>query len=180
MKKFLLVLAIVVFIIILFAAYLGLFTNIKVEDKEAGGYKVVGREFVGDYSKAGKWMLDVDKELRSNGVISTKGFGIYYDDPKTVPSDKCRSFVGNILEDKDHGRMDELQSKGFKLDSILIKNSIVTYFPIKNMLSYMVAPMKVYPVFSKYIKEKGYTVTKSIEIYDIPNKRIEFIMQYDK
>lgn len=183
MKKSVLVLLVVLLVLIFMvfmAGYIGIFTNIKIEEKEVGGYKVVGKEMRGSYSKVGELMMDVDKQLKDIGINSTKGFGIYYDDPKTVPADSCRSFVGNVLEEKDEGRMDELALKGFKIDSIPFKNSIVAYFPIKTRLSYMIGPMKVYPEFSKYINEKGYKVTGSIEIYNIPDKRIEFIMQYDK
>lgn len=176
----LVVVLLVITLLLLLVGYIGLFTTIKIEEKTVGGYKLAGKEFVGPYSKVGKLIMDVDKKLKDIGVISTKGFGIYYDDPKNVPADSCRSFVGNVLEEKDQGRMDELALKGFKIDSIPFKNSIVAYFPIKTRLSYMIGPMKVYPEFSKYINEKGYKVTRSIEIYNIPDKQIEFIMQYDK
>jgi len=41
----------------------------------------------------------------------------------------------------------------------------------------MVGPMKVYPVLNKHMTEKGYTVTTSaIELYDVANKMIYFMM----
>jgi len=33
--------------------------------------------------------------------------------------------------------------------------------------------LKVYPVMSKHFNEKGYIATISIEIYDMPNQRID-------
>jgi hypothetical protein len=172
--------ALVISSVLIFMGYIGFFAKINIEDKEEGGYTVVGKEFVGEYSKVGKSMLDVDKELKNVGIASTKGFGIYYDDPQKVPSDKCRSLVGDILEEKDLNRIEELKGKGFKVDTITRISSIVAYFPIKSSWSYMIGPMKVYPEFSKYISEKKYKTTKSIEIYDVPNKKIIFIMPYSK
>jgi hypothetical protein len=43
----------------------------------------------------------------------------------------------------------------------------------------MVGPMKAYPILSKYTIDKCYAVTKSIEIYDIPAKKIFYIMQIE-
>lgn len=86
--------------------------------------------------------------------------------------------MGNILEEKDFSRISELKSAGFKVDSVPIAKSVVSEFPLKNALSYMVGPVKVYPVLSKYMSEKRYKSTLSLEIYDMPNKKITFIMQY--
>ena len=178
LKTILIILSVIIVVFTLFSWYIGLFTKVEVEEKVEGGYTVVGKEFVGQYAKAGKFMKDVDNELTELGITSTKGFGIYYDNPRTVAPEKCRSFVGNILEEKDYGRIDELQSKGFKVDTIPTTTSVIAYFPIKSDMSYMIGPIKVYPELSKYISDNGYKVTSSIEIYDVPNKKILYIMQY--
>jgi hypothetical protein len=180
LKIFLLIVVLIVSSLTLFTWYLGLFSAIEVEDKIAGGYIVAGKDFKGKYSKAGTFMLEVEKELQFAGINSTKGFGIYYDNPKTVAPEECRSFVGNILSENDYGRIDELKSKGFKLDTILAASSVVAYFPIKSNMSYIIGPIKVYPELSKYINKNEYKISESIEIYDIPNKQIEYIMQYKK
>jgi hypothetical protein len=57
---------------------------------------------------------------------------------------------------------------------------VVAEFPLKTSLSYMVGAMKAYPVLSKYIAEKNYKVTSSLEVYDMSAKRIKYIMQYNK
>ena len=178
LKIILTTLSAIIIILLLFGWYIGFFKSIIVEEKEEGGYKVVGMEITGPYSKVGKSMMDIDKKLKDSGIICTKGFGIYYDDPKIIPAEKCRSFVGNILEEKDFSRISELKSAGFKVDSVPIAKSVVSEFPLKNALSYMVGPVKVYPVLSKYMSEKRYKSTLSLEIYDMPNKKITFIMQY--
>lgn len=165
-------------IALLIAWYVGFFNEVKIEEKKEGGYKVVGMEFTGPYSKVGRLMTDVDKKLKDMGIESTRGFGIYYDDPKVIPSEKCRSFAGNILEEKYFDKAQELESSGFRVDSVPIKNAVVAEFPIKNSLSYMIGPMKVYPAFSEYLNKKGYKPDLSMEVYDIPNKKIIYIMQY--
>jgi len=178
LKTLLIILSVIIVLFTLFSWYIGLFTNVEVEEKIEGGYTVVGKDFVGPYAKAGKFMTEVDAELTELGIKSTKGFGIYYDNPRTVAPDKCRSYVGNVLEEKDYERINELQAKGFKVDTIPATTSVVAYFPIKTNMSYMIGPIKVYPKLSKYISDKGYKMTSSIEIYDVPNKNIIYIMQY--
>jgi hypothetical protein len=59
-----------------------------------------------------------------------------------------------------------------------LANSVVVEFRAKSMFSYMIGPIKAYPVLNKYLKEKNYTVTTSLEIYDMPNKMIYYVMQY--
>lgn len=163
-------------IIILFTWYIGYFRHIAVSEKTEGGYTLVGLEFSGPYSEAGKNIMNVNDKLEKIGINSVKGFGIYYDAPNSIPSEKYRSFVGNILEEKDYKRIAELKSAGFKVDSVPYTNSIVTEFPLKNFLSYMVGPMKVYPVISEYTNAKGCKTSFALEIYDTPNKKIVYIM----
>ena len=120
------------------------------------------------------------RKLKSFGLVSSKGFGIYYDDPKATPQDKCRSFVGNIIEKKDFDKIQELKASGLKIDSIPVSNTVVTEFPIKTSLSYMIGPMKAYPAISKYINERKYKVTLTFEVYDMKKEKILFNIQYDK
>lgn len=178
LKIILITLASLFFIILLCGWYIGFFKNIEPTEKQEGGYTAAGMEFTGPYSKAGKYIMDVDNKLKAMGIACEKGFGIYYDDPKAVPAEKCRSFVGNILEEKDFNRIPELKSAGFRIDSIPRAKAVIAEFPIKNTLSYMFGPMKVYPALSKYMSEKGYKCALSLEVYDTPNKKIIFIMQY--
>jgi hypothetical protein len=165
-------------IILLTGWYMGYFDHINVAEKEEGGYKVIGVNVIGPYANVAKDMENVNKQIKDMGVVSTKGFGIYYDDPKMVSAEKCRSFVGNIIEEKDFELVSKLKPEGLQIDSIPKTKSLVAEFPIKNSLSYMIGPMKVYPELSKHMSEKGYETALSVEIYDIPNKKIIFMMQY--
>lgn len=178
LNKILLIIGILVVIVVGFLAYMGFFSTVKVDEKEEGGYTVAGMEIVGPYSKVGQYIGDVNKKLKEIGINSTKGFGIYYDDPKTTPNEKCRSFVGNIIDEKDFDKIKYIQSIGLKMDSIPKAKAVVAEFPIKNMMSYMTGPMKVYPVISKHLTDKKYTSALSFEVYDNVQNKIIFAMQY--
>lgn len=176
-NKILLIAGILLAITVGFLVYMGFFSTINVEEKEEGGYTIAGTEIVGPYSKVGKQIGEVDKKLKELGINSTKSFGIYYDDPKITPKEKCRSFVGNIIDEKDFDKIKFIPSIGLMVDTIPKVNAVTAEFPIKNMMSYMIGPMKVYPVISKYMMDKKYKSGSSIEIYDKVEKKIIFIMQ---
>ncbi|MBP7496593.1 MAG: hypothetical protein KA792_02900 [Bacteroidales bacterium] len=180
LKRIILILLIFIGVLLISMWYLGFFTNINIEKREAGGFIVAGIDYTGKYSEVNKPMMEVDKKLRDMQVACTKGFGIYYDDPKDKPENKCRSFVGNIIEEKDYNRLEDISKAGLKTDSIALLSSLYAEFPIKSKFSYFMGPMKIYPKFKKIIEEEKLKPLLSIEVYDIPNKKIYFIFQYTK
>ncbi len=157
----------------------GAFESITVRERNVGGYKLAGLEYTGSYKKSGKFMEEVEKKLNDTGFTYNEGFGIYYDDPKNTPEDKCRSFIGGIIKDMDDDKISKLKAHGFRVDSVMKAPSIVVEFPIKSKASYMIGPMKAYPEISKRLSEKGHKSKLALEIYDIPQKKILYITQYE-
>jgi hypothetical protein len=183
MKTFKIIAIVVIAIVIaVFAAswWLGFFTKVTVVDKQEGGYILVGENFTGDYAKSGEPMLRVDAKLKSVGINCSKGFGIYYDNPKTTPREKCRSFLGNILEDRYFPRIDEIKKLELKIDTVRLKQSLVIEFPYKSRMSFFIGPMKAYPALSEYAEKHYYKASLAMELYDMPMKKIFYIMQYEK
>lgn len=159
--------------------YIGFFKRLKIKDSEEGGFIVVGLEYTGRYSNTGKLMLNVEEKIKTSKITSNVGFGIYYDDPQVIQEDKCRSFIGHILEEKDYDKIPELISVGLKVDRIPKMKAVSTEFPLRNKMSYMIGPMKAYPAISKYMLKKGYRTSESMEIYDLKNKKISYMMKHD-
>lgn len=161
-----------------FLWYMGSFNTIQVEEKDAGGLIVAGMDVTGPYKESGKYISKVNAKLQQVHIASHKGFGIYRDNPATTPEEKCRSFMGCVLEQKDFPKIAEIEASGLKVDTVPVAKSVVAEFPLKNMFSYMIGPSKVYPAISKYIAEKKYEVTLSYEVYDDDAKKITYVMQY--
>jgi hypothetical protein len=178
-KKISIGLTLVILIAVLFAIYMGFFEKIKLEEKKDGGYIIVGMEITGPYKDVGKSMKSVQQKLDKIKVKHSQSIGVYYDDPATVAPDKCRSLVGAILPNQQSEKMVGLESSGLKLDSVPAAKAVIAEFPLKNTLSYMIGPMKVYPAFTNYMKEKGYKSTLSYEIYDEERHIIIYVMQYE-
>ena len=177
--KIILIIIIGLILIVLALAWnYGLFSSVAVVDRIEGGFKVVGLEYTGAYSKSGEFMAETDKKLSASGISCSKGFGIYYDNPKMVEAEKCRSYLGGIIEEKDYGKISDLVSKGFKVDSITTAPSAVVEFPLKGSLSYMIGAMKAYPAIDKFMKEKLYQPAQAIEIYSVQEGKIIYVFQY--
>ena len=161
---------------LVFSAYMGMFSTPKATETETGPYTFVYEEFTGDYKKTGPVFDKIYKALEDEGIETTRAIGIYFDDPAVVPADELRSQCGIIIEENDLHKVQELEKK-FNVGQIERCDSVVVEFSIKNSLSYMIGPMKCYPVLAKYAQEKGYNMTTSYELYDIPSKKILFIME---
>ena len=178
-KVTLVIISLILVFVVGFFWYMGYFQSVQVQEKKEGGFLMAGIEVVGPYSDAGRHIAKVDYKLRGLGINSTKGIGIYYDDPKTTPKDKYHSFVGNVINVTDTLLLEKIKLNGLKIDSITKKKALIIEFPIKNTLSYMIGPMKVYPIFTKYVLQNKIKPTLTFEIYDMDANMITFVMQYD-
>ncbi len=179
MKIIFITFASVIVIIVVFLFYMGMFSQISIKRQVKGPYTFSYVEHIGPYHEVGKVMIKLDSKMREFGFNSTDGLGIYYDDPKKTPKDKLRSEVGSIITADD---MDKVEANRDKLNfkTIEKKNYLIAEFPIKNMMSYMFGPMKIYPAFAKYLEEKNITVPdKGLELYDMTNKKIIFMMELE-
>lgn len=160
---------------LIFVAYNGGFKVIKFKTAVEGGEVLVYEDLIGDYSRSGEVMDRIYTSLLNNEKIkTTKGFGIYYDDPKKVEKSKLKSEVGCIVEGVDSLKIAELQKK-YKVKICPKTNYLTTVFPHKSVMSIMFGIMKVYPAMSKYIEQNGLSEKGPVmEIYDTPNKIIEY------
>jgi hypothetical protein len=160
-----------------FLSYIGLFGKVTIEEKEMGPFVLVYEEHKGDYRGTAKIQDDIYNSLLKDYEIETfKGFGIYYDKPGEVPTDELRSIAGCILEESDYDKIDFLEEKEFNIREIPGQDSIVAEFPFKNKFSIFVGIMKVYPKIEDYIKEHNLANNEMMEIYDIPSKKIIYLM----
>ncbi len=175
MKKVIGVLVVIIAIIILALSYYGLFAKIEIGNKETGPFWLVYEKHIGDYSKTGAIMDKVFNELLNDESIkTTRGFGLYYDNPKNVEEEKLRSIVGCILEDSDEDKVPFLE-KRYNVKKFPQSDSIVAQFPFKGMLSILVGVFKVYPKLGEYIERNNYPKTPIMELYDITNEQITYI-----
>lgn len=171
------IIVILMFIIISILIYSGLFSKIEIKKKKIGPFTLVYEEHKGAYKGTSKIHNKIYYTLLKNHNIETyKGFGIYYDNPKKVPTEKLRSIAGCILEKSDYNKISYLKKEGFKIKDIPIKNSVIVEFPYRNFISIIIGVIRVYPKFEKYIKQNKLNEGLMMEIYDVPSKKIIYMM----
>jgi len=183
MKTAAIVVGIIVTICVIGLWYFGGFVSIDVKNSKAGGFLVAGIENIGPYDKVGPVMAKSDSLLRSLHIACDQGIGIYYDNPRVIPKAKCRSFLGFVLSNLsviDSITHEAILNKGMKFLPIENKDAIIAEFPIKNIFSYMIGPMRAYPKLIDYQSKHHIKPTKMFEIYDLKAKKIVFVMQYAK
>lgn len=175
LRNTLIIVAILAVIMVCYYAYLGGFSKIEFQVAEAGGEILVYEEMVGDYAQSNTVMDKVYYSLLNDyNIETTKGFGIYYDDPQKVESTKLRSEIGSVLEEKDSVRIAELCDR-FQVKFCPEQTCIVTEFPFKGPISVMIGLIKVYPAMNEYLKANNLNNDSPImEIYDVPNKKIYY------
>lgn len=166
-------------LLIWFLMYMGVYSQIKPHETKMGPFTIAYESFIGPYAKTGPVFARVAAALKAEGIVTTRGLGIYYDNPSQVPADKLRSDCGAVIEEKDLAKFNTIRKK-FQVKEIAQKDSVVVEFPIRNALSYMVGPMKVYPELTKYVGEKKYKVTMSYELYNEPHGKAFFVMVIEK
>lgn len=163
--KIIIVITFLLAIVAIYAQYLGIFITPVALEKEMGPYTYLSKEYKGPYKNIGKAFDELSKELNNAGIKTNKAIGVYYDNPATTKDTELRSDCGYILDNSELNRLDVLKQK-YKINVFLKQRAIVTEFPLRNSISYMLAPIKCYSVLNQYLKKENKTITKSYEIYD--------------
>lgn len=112
--------------------------------------------------------------------------GVFYDDPKQRPAEKCRYVVGSVLSEGEEKPDEELQKLyekfGFKVFSLPeVSHAVTTSFTCTTSLSYVLGPYRVYPRLASYIEERKLCAFPTIEVCcsDIINYMVPLSRQTD-
>ncbi len=156
--------------------YFGMFYDVKITEENKGPYYLVYKEHKGDYSKVGPVMDEIYYDLKNKrNIFSSKGFGLYYDNPRDVEKENLRSIVGCVVP---LAKLEGLEGD-YKVAEFPASKAVISSFPYKGKLSFIMGVIKVYPLLSKYIEEKHSVKDKKefaiMELYDMENSVTEFI-----
>ncbi|ORX45575.1 hypothetical protein BCR36DRAFT_358091 [Piromyces finnis] len=171
---------------------IGFFSKIIVKRDKTPKMTIAGVRFRGPYQNTGKSFQELEKKL-TEAKIDVLYCGLYYDDLQKVPADKLRTFIGAIIKNPNEETLSKL--KELELEIIEIEEqeeAIHGYHQMSSIkmlqsISFMTAPMRVYPAMTKYIEQNpeitGYVRSdyegKNLpcyEIYDREAKQIHFIL----
>jgi|WetSurMetagenome_2_1015567.scaffolds.fasta_scaffold159152_3 DNA gyrase inhibitor GyrI len=145
-------------------SFYGLFAPVNIQEKEIGPFVFVMEPHVGPYKDVGPLIDEMEKNLKDDGIETSMGLGIYYDDPKVTAEEKTRSILGRIIENADRSREMEIEKK-FKVGELPQTNYLVVEFPFKGLPSIVIGIYRVYPKLAKYMKTHEMSKIPVIEIY---------------
>lgn len=180
LRWILIILAVLIMALLAFLWYMGVFATVKVTEQKVGPYMLVYEKYVGPYSNTGQILQKVYGALKKEGITTTKGFGIYLNNPNQTSPDKLESEIGCVLENKDLNRVGELKKKKFLVKKWEEQNCLVVELPIRNNLSYMIGPFKAYPELNKALNAKKYKMTGCLELYDMAAMKTFYIFAIAK
>jgi len=169
----LIVLVLIICVIAVFGYYGG-FKSIDVIITKQGGETVIYKDVTGDYSQTPDVTNEVYEALLNDYKIeTTKGVGIFYDNPQKVEKSKLRSRIGCILDsDVDSLTLAKISEK-YNVMVLPKAKYIATDFPMKGGLSMLVGIIKAYPALNKYIEDNNIKEDGPVtEIYDVPGKKV--------
>ena len=175
MKNIIVVLGILISIAAGVFSFYGLFAPVNIQEKEMGPYMFVMKKYVGAYKDVGPLIDEMYKDLKDADIMTSRGLGIYYDDPKVTPDDKTRCIIGRILEDIDPSRMLELEKK-YIIGELPKTNYLVVEFPFKGFPSIIIGIYRVYPKIAKFMKNHEIPKMPIAEVYDPKAQKIFYIL----
>jgi hypothetical protein len=162
-------------VIVLFLSQHGLFHSIDIKEQSQGPFILVYEKNTGDYKLAGSLMDRVYYDLKDKyNIETTKGFGIYYDNPEKVDRISLRCIAGCIVETGKINDFGFLKEK-YKTAELPASNAVTVSFPYNGKISVLLGVFKVYPKLSSYIEENKYPENPVMEIYDQPGGIIKYI-----
>lgn len=157
-----------------YVAWCGLFTPIQIREEQWNPVTCVYKTHTGPYRETAGIMDAVYEHLLSQGVKSSMGIGIYFDNPENVDKSKLRSAAGCVVP---AGISDDvLKGSQYKKTTIPGGGYVVVDFPNRGTASVFIGIMRVYPKLNAYLSAKGIKNTAVIEIYDGSVELIHYLV----
>jgi DNA gyrase inhibitor GyrI len=175
MKTVLVILGVLLGIAVSIFSFYGLFAPVKIQEKEMGPYIFVMKKNIGAYKDVGPLIDEMYRDLKEVDIMTSRGLGIYYDDPKVTPEGKTRSIIGRILEDIDPSKVIELEKK-YPIGELPKTNYLVVEFPFKGLPSIIIGIYRVYPKIARYMKSHEIPKMPIIEVYEPEAQKILYVV----
>ena len=177
MKKFFIILAVIVAIIVAFLGYEGLFTKAVAFEGEEGGYTLIGVDHKGAYKNIGTVFENLRKSTEKAGLKNLKYAAVYFDDPQTVKEENLRSLAAVIVENQaDANKL--MKIEGAHTFNIEKGHAVICDMKNWDLVSMIIAITKAYPALGDYAKQHPFKTPPKhfYELYKEGSTR--FVMQF--
>lgn len=141
-----------------FLTYMGTFQTIAISEKPLGPYYFIYKEMSGsDMGEIGTITTEIHQFLAYKEIEGAKPFDVFY--PEGSGS---KTEIGFIINSQDTIRLGD--RRGFQFKMIPEQTYMVTEFPFRNRLSFMIGYFKINPALKKYHEAHGYRQTAAMTI----------------
>ena len=175
MKTALIIVGILIASALTYFGFYSAFYSPKVAIQDEGNEIFVFKHEKGAYHLADSVMRVVFNELyEKNGIVVTKGFGYYYQNPFKAKNTPIEFDAGCIVNDEDSLQLSRISGE-FIIQRTPKSSYIVSDFPLKGRTSILFGSYKVYPKIDQFCIENGYAVDVPVmEIYNRKEKKIHY------
>lgn len=144
-------------------AYLGGFSTVTVSKGNFKSTEIVYATHKGAYKNLSKSWSAFQKKWEEAGLKSCDSLAVYFDPPGT-PEEKLRSIIGCRIDGLSEEARENIREKlpHFRLPK---SKALVARFPYKNVASFFIGPMKVYPEMKKVMTAEKLPGSVAIETY---------------
>ncbi|MCJ8277509.1 MAG: hypothetical protein HRT44_08690 [Bdellovibrionales bacterium] len=152
-----------------FYAYMGGFKDVTVEEQNLASMEIIFSTHLGAYENLSQSWEAFAVKYEEAGLEDCNAIGVYLDKPETPPEER-RTILGCKIGNLSPELQETLKSK-FGHFVMPEAQTISSSFPYRNMMSFFMAPTKVYPKFLEQIVSGKFSPSVAIEDYGLEKGR---------
>ncbi|KRX05266.1 hypothetical protein PPERSA_00567 [Pseudocohnilembus persalinus] len=158
---------------------MGAFMSVKFSHYQFGPYQFLYKDVQCSMEQLGQHYRPLYVKMNKHFKFSKAG-GIFHDNPHLLQNPKkCRTCIGIFVnQGENHKIKNFLNEFGdeFKQTQIHLRNTYKFSFPYRNIFSFLIGALKVYPKYLPFVQQKQIKdLGCPIEYY---GKNIDFIFPY--
>lgn len=152
-----------------FYAFMGGFQSVDVTEATFPEMKMFYTTHLGPYENLSESWAEFGEKMESLGMSDCDAVSVYLDEPSTPP-EKLRSIIGCKMANLDDDVKQKVMST-FKTFTLPTASSFTASFPYRNILSFWMAPSKIYPKMQNLIATNVIEPSVAIETYGFTKGR---------
>lgn len=175
-EKLLLTLTILLFALIIgivsFLFYHQMFKKVEIRTISFQPFGFLYKSHIGNYRHNAQILIEVADYVKKSGITAVSAVTIYYQNADKLKKKQMISDVGFMVAETNYTNLPE----GVEVKIIQNNHYLATSFVYKSRFSILLGAMRIYPAFRKELKSQNLAEREIIEIYDMRNKIIVYLM----
>ncbi len=144
--------------------HLGAFKDVTIEVQMYPDFYVIYTKHRGPYHEINGSLIQLEKQLRNEGIACKKTFGHFLDDPAVVDADRLRSHIGCVISKENQQQLKNSEPPQWFTQVFSLNKVIYSRF----QGSPAIGPMKVYPKVREFADKQRVALRPDvIELYTV-------------